>query len=161
MSKKLCIFITSLIISMSCFANVSTIEWLDLIPLEERELFLEERNGLNIDHAGPASAQSSVGTMRSDMHGKKVSISGFVIPLEGSESKVTEFLLVPYFGACIHVPPPPPNQIIYVKYDLGADMRKLWELVTVSGEIKIETQETGLAETGYTLYADEVDEYKE
>ncbi|HTU52118.1 MAG TPA: DUF3299 domain-containing protein, partial [Acidobacteriaceae bacterium] len=49
------------------------------------------------------------------LSGKRVSIPGFMVPLEDDLDVVTEFLLVPYAGACIHVPPPPPNQIVYVK----------------------------------------------
>src|SRR5690606_41234775 len=48
------------------------------------------------------------------LNGKKIRIPGYVVQLEGDADKVTQFLLVPYFGACIHVPPPPPNQIILV-----------------------------------------------
>ena len=50
-----------------------------------------------------------------ELNGQRVRIPGYLLPLEVSATKVTEFLLVPYIGACIHVPPPPPNQIIYVK----------------------------------------------
>jgi hypothetical protein len=50
-----------------------------------------------------------------ELSGQRVRIPGYLLPLEISGTKVTEFLLVPYFGACIHTPPPPPNQIIHVK----------------------------------------------
>ena len=49
------------------------------------------------------------------LQGKRVSIPGFMVPLEDDAQEVTEFLLVPYAGACIHVPPPPPNQMVYVQ----------------------------------------------
>ncbi|KPF58243.1 hypothetical protein D621_06525 [beta proteobacterium AAP51] len=46
--------------------------------------------------------------------GQRVRIPGFVVPLEDTKDGIKEFLLVPYFGACIHSPPPPSNQIIHV-----------------------------------------------
>jgi len=52
-----------------------------------------------------------------ELNGQKVSIPGYLLPLEITGSSVTEFLLVPYFGACIHAPPPPPNQIVHVTYN--------------------------------------------
>ena len=70
-------------------------------------------------------------------------------------------MLVPFFGACIHVPPPPPNQIIYVKFDEGAPVTKLWDVVYVTGELTTESQDTDLATTGYLLSAKKVDEYRE
>lgn len=135
-------------------------EWIDLIPLHERQRFFDGQQ-MNIDHTGPALEQNTVGTVRTELDGQKITIPGFVIPLEGTEMNVTEFLLVPYFGACIHVPPPPPNQIIYVKYPAGAPMTKLWDVVYVTGEIEIETVSTDLAETGYLLNAVAVTDYQE
>src|SRR5690606_42145125 len=51
------------------------------------------------------------------MNGRRIRLPGFVVPLEGDGKTVREFLLVPYFGACIHVPPPPANQLIHVMPD--------------------------------------------
>jgi len=62
-------------------------------------------------------------SVRADLDGKTVSIGGYMLPLEYSGTKVTEFLLVPYLGACIHVPPPPPNQIVHVKIAQGSPQR--------------------------------------
>ena len=54
-----------------------------------------------------------------DLVGKPVKIPGFTVPLEDFASAATEFLLVPFVGACVHTPPPPPNQLVYVKMDEG------------------------------------------
>lgn len=89
-------------------ANASqSLEWIDLIPEQERAAYLAGDN-VEINHTGPQAKQSAVGSVRQDLDGKEITIAGFVIPLEGTESNITEFLLVPFFGACIHVPPPPP-----------------------------------------------------
>ncbi|EEY44964.1 hypothetical protein VMA_003039 [Vibrio mimicus VM223] len=112
------------------------------------------------DHNGTEPAkQQQLGTVRTELNGSRVKIPGFVIPLEGDDQKVTEFLLVPYFGACIHVPPPPPNQIIYVKFPKGAPIQELWDVIYVIGELKTESLSHDLAETAYTIVGTEIAEY--
>ena len=71
--------------------------------------------------------------------GKSIKIPGFAVPLEGADGfeYVKEFLLVPTFGACIHVPPPPPNQVIYVILDKPVYFEKLMYAVWVSGIVEI------------------------
>ncbi len=89
------------------------------------------------------------------LNGKTVRISGFVVPLESSE-QISEFLLVPYFGACIHVPPPPANQIIYIRSDKGISIEKLSYPVRVAGMLKTESTSSDLAESGYSMNAYEI-----
>ena len=81
------------------------------------------------------------------------------MPLEGDSEVITEFLLVPYFGACIHVPPPPPNQIIYVKFPKGAPVQELWDVIYVVGELKTETISHELAETAYVIEGSKIEAY--
>jgi len=95
------------------------------------------------------------------LDGQKVRIGGYVVPLDFDSTSVKEFLLVPFVGACIHVPPPPTNQIIYVKAEKGFDVQGSFDPVYVTGTMKTETQFTGLAETGYSIAADRVDLRKE
>ena len=71
-------------------------------------------------------------------------------------TKVKEFLLVPFVGACIHVPPPPANQIVYVKVESGFDVGGTFDPITVTGTLKTTTAFTGLADAGYTLDAETV-----
>ena len=96
-----------------------------------------------------------------DLDGKRVRIGGYVVPLDFEATSVKEFLLVPFVGACIHVPPPPPNQIIYVKTAKGFDVAGSFDPVYVTGTLKVASQYTGLAETGYTIDADKVETRKE
>ena len=91
------------------------------------------------------------------LNGKRVKIGGYVVPLDFDATRVKEFLLVPFVGACIHVPPPPANQIIYVKLDNGFEVKSMFEPVYVTGKLATETSFTGLADTGYTLAADKVE----
>lgn len=139
--------------------NILTLDWTDLIPESERNQFDAMGMPLVTDHSGEAMQQSTLGSVRQELNGSEVKIPGFVVPLEGDEEKITEFLLVPYFGACIHVPPPPPNQIIYVKFPKGAPIQQLWDVIYVVGTLKTETLNHELAETGYIIEGTAIEEY--
>ena len=103
--------------------------------------------------------------------GKSIKIPGFAVPLEGDDGfeNVKEFLLVPTFGACIHVPPPPPNQVIHVILDKPVYFEKLMYAVWVSGIVEIGEyfiegssdfgQQTYDTETTYLLRGQKVEEY--
>ncbi|MCZ4372254.1 DUF3299 domain-containing protein [Vibrio diazotrophicus] len=139
--------------------DVLTLDWIDLVPESERNQFNQQgMPAANHDGEAPAQ-QSQLGAVRPELNGSTVKIPGFVIPLEGDENTVTEFLLVPYFGACIHVPPPPPNQIIYVKLPQGAPIQQLWDVVYVIGTLKTESMSVELADTGYVIEGTEIAEY--
>jgi hypothetical protein len=105
------------------------------------------------------------------LDGQLVRMPGYLLPLEVSSAKVTEFLVVPYVGACIHVPPPPPNQIIYVKaaQDNGYESKKIFEPVWVTGVISVKSMSKELylvdgssgIDIGYGMQADKIEPYKE
>lgn len=96
-----------------------------------------------------------------ELNGKRVRIGGYIVPLDFDATNIKEFLLVPFVGACIHVPPPPANQIIYVKIEKGMDVGGTFDPVTVSGTIRTDVAFTGLADAGYTMDADSVEPRKE
>ncbi|CAN1723882.1 DUF3299 domain-containing protein [Hyphomicrobium sp. 1Nfss2.1] len=96
-----------------------------------------------------------------EYNGKRVKIGGYVVPLDFEATSVKEFLLVPFVGACIHVPPPPANQIVYVKSEKGFEIGGQFDPVWVTGTIKTEPAFTGLADAGYTIDADAVEHRKE
>jgi hypothetical protein len=85
------------------------------------------------------------------LNGQKVRIAGFVVPLERKGEQILEFLLVPYFGACIHVPPPPANQIIHVIPDKPVSGMKTMDAMWVSGTLKLDRAETAMGVSGYRL----------
>lgn len=94
-----------------------------------------------------------------ELDGETVRIPGYVVQLEGDDRRVTEFLLVPYFGACIHVPPPPPNQIIHVRFPEGVPYAVTYDAVWVEGTINVDRTESDIAITGYQIEASEVVSY--
>ena len=100
--------------------------------------------------------------VRPELNNQVVSIPGFVVPLEtNDENAITEFFLVPYFGACIHVPPPPPNQIIFVRYEKGLKVEGIWMPFEIKGTLFTDLIENDTAISAYTFVADEVIEYIE
>jgi len=93
------------------------------------------------------------------MEGAAIRIPGFVVPLEETKAGMKEFLLVPYFGACIHSPPPPANQIIHVVPKLPAQSVRSMDAVWISGTMKLERSETGMGVSGYRMDAVRVEPY--
>jgi len=85
---------------------------------------------------------------------------GFIIPLEQDSDGVTEFMLVPYVGACIHVPPPPPNQLVVVTTETPWPEDDLWDPVWVTGTMRTALQSTDIAQAGYALRADAMETYE-
>jgi len=105
----------------------------------------------------PARPSAGPAPVVRELDGKRVHIGGYIVPLDFDATRITEFLLVPFVGACIHVPPPPANQIIYVKAEQGIDVRGSFDPVWVTGQLSVAPMFTGLAETGYTLKAEKVE----
>lgn len=94
------------------------------------------------------------------MDGARIRIPGFIVPLEVAHHQITEFLLVPYFGACIHVPPPPSNQIIHVfpTKPLQKGLQSM-DAVWISGELKTLPSDTDMGSASYRMKADIVVPY--
>jgi hypothetical protein len=92
--------------------------------------------------------------------GRLVKIPGFVVPLDFEAEQVAEFFLVPFFGACIHVPPPPPNQIIMVRPAEPIRGLAAMEVVWVYGPISVEGYANELGHAGYAIAADKVEFYQ-
>lgn len=92
--------------------------------------------------------------------GTRVRVPGFVVPLDDFQDVVKEFLLVPYFGACVHTPPPPPNQIVFVRMRGGAQQVSLFEPVWIEGILRIEQYESVYGAVGFQLVAERVSPYR-
>ncbi|GAA5317518.1 MAG: DUF3299 domain-containing protein [Candidatus Pelagadaptatus aseana] len=90
--------------------------------------------------------------IRPELDGKTVRIPGFIVPLEFNDDEViTEFFLVPFFGACIHVPPPPPNQIIHVTSQEGLKLTALYDPFWISGILSASLKENDMATSAYAI----------
>src|SRR5450830_986191 len=91
------------------------------------------------------------------LNGQHIRRPGYIVPLEVSEEgRTTEFLLVPYFGACIHVPPPPSNQIVHVKSEVGVKLDELYQPYWIEGAMQVKPSSSELADAGYQMDAEKI-----
>lgn len=142
-------------------AEPREIDWLELMPAEDLAL-LENMPEIEHDGNGPPLLPDEIMTGRvvPEMGGKEGRIAGFVVPLKTTQDmRILEFFLVPYYGACIHVPPPPPNQIIHVKYKDGFTLEALYDPVWIEGKLVIERTENDLGASSYSMVATDVEPY--
>jgi uncharacterized protein len=152
------------IINATCFILVFFSQIIS--AKEPLELFWEDM--VPPDYQAPDTPLSHDGSMLQmgldapvvkSLNNKLVKIPGFVVPIEGDNQTTTEFLLVPYFGACIHVPPPPANQIVYVKFSEAVPIENLYDAVWVTGTLSTNGWEGDLATVGYSLVGISVSPY--
>jgi hypothetical protein len=146
------------------------ITWDDLIPTDWKpEAFLADLKLDELQDADPRASEA-MQRMREEwdrapvverLAGASVRIPGFVVPLETDGEQIREFLLVPYFGACVHVPPPPANQLIHVIPDkpvpAGWNMLPVW----VEGVMAVGRVDSEMGVAGYQLRGMKVEEYQE
>ena len=148
------------------------IEWTDLMPPEDLEALSNPPSYLNeIEDGSPEDQISNqlanaIATAADDeyqqalvstkvvpeMDGKAIRVPGFIVPLEfDDEQNITQFFLVPFFGACIHVPPPPPNQIILVSSPQPFQIEALYDPFWISGIVKTELTTNDIATSTYSM----------
>ena len=144
-------------------ASVKTITWDDLLPTHwANEIKLQMaavgRLGFLVD--GSEQANEAMQQLRKKWDNAPIDpthinsairIAGYVVSLDANRKQISEFLLVPYFGACIHLPPPPANQIILVRLKKPTTKLASMDTVWVQGTLREARVDTGLAVTGYTL----------
>ena len=95
------------------------------------------------------------------LDGQAIRLPGYIVPLEvNEEGRTTEFLLVPYFGACIHVPPPPSNQIVHVRSELGVKLEELYQPYWIEGALQVKASTSELADAGYQMDAQKIYVYE-
>ena len=129
------------------FGQMETLDWMDLLPELDDEL--------NLDDQTPWGER-----VRLDLNEKEVRIPGFIVPVDFDQQQIiTRFLLVPYFGACIHEPPPPPNQTIYAEFEPGYELDTIWEPFWIEGTIFVSRVEENLATASYTLIANSIEPF--
>lgn len=139
------------------------LDWLELLPESERnqgDSLPPEHNFLN-EAAGPALPQEMSFAINPEVVGRRVKVPGFVVPLElDAAGLVTEFFLVPYFGACIHLPPPPPNQIIHVTLQTPFKLASLQTPYWLTGMLQTAEKMTRLGASAYLLAESTIEPYR-
>jgi hypothetical protein len=145
------------------------LKWEDLVPANWNPVAkFKSRNTASLDD-GTLRAEALLSEMRAlwnnaptvlALDGATVKIPGYVVPLDEADGKLTEFLLVPYFGACIHTPPPPANQIVLVSMPRGVAGFRAMDTVWVSGRLSNVREDSPMGTSGYRLAAVSVERYQ-
>ena len=133
-----------------------TITWDDLLPDGEMDRIQELYNAAStlggMDHFGGQMPQIGTFNVEESLVGQIVRMPGYILPLDYQPGgMIEEFLLVPYVGACIHTPPPPPNQIVYVTVAEPIRVERLWSAVWVTGRLTADRHMNSLGDAAYTL----------
>lgn len=158
------------------------IDWVELIPQEDLDALLNPPAYLDeiedgsfedqiasdmlsaLEQSGDDRYQQALVSTKfvEEYDQRVIRLPGFVVPVEMNEKQqVTEFFLVPYFGACIHYPPPPPNQIIYVTMKDGLSLNDIQQPYWIEGTLSTMLTENEIAISAYSLKADNVILYTE
>lgn len=150
-------------------SSIKTVTWDDLLPADWDPMAGFKGIDLNkLDDADPRAIEAlekmriawDAAPANPAMSGRNIRIPGFIVSLDGGPNELREFLLVPYFGACIHVPPPPANQIIHVMPNKPVKGVKNMEAVWVSGKITLGLSDTVMGNSSYRMQAVSVTPYK-
>jgi len=162
--------------------SYTTIEWTDLMPADDLEALLNPPEDLQeiedgsaedlisnqiqaaISQASDSRYQQALSStnIRPEYDKKRIRIPGFIVPLSfGENNSITEFFVVPYFGACIHVPPPPPNQIIFGKYPEGFKLDALYDAFWIEGTLSTSLVENDMATSAYSIDIFQITDYVE
>ncbi|MCC2617625.1 DUF3299 domain-containing protein [Aestuariibacter halophilus] len=149
-----CVVLFALLLSSTVFAEPPEVYWEDLVPSGQSQAQAP------VNHDGSMVQQDLDAPVVHTYDGKTVKIPGFVVPLEGDGRNTTAFLLVPYFGACIHVPPPPPNQIVYVKFPDGVPIDNINDAIWVTGVLTTDGWQGDIATVGYVLEGKQVSPFE-
>lgn len=153
-----------------------TIDWVELIPDDDLDALLNPPDYLSSIEDGSSgdvlesNLQSSTNepqnryeqalvstSVKDEFDQLKIRVPGFIVPLEFDDnSLVTGFFLVPFFGACIHEPPPPPNQIIYSEYKAGKKIDNIQDAVWITGTLTTALTANDLATSAYSMVVDSI-----
>lgn len=148
--------------------GVTEIGWEDLMPEGEEErlqkMYAAQMATLySIQEGSAADTATQIGSFNTvdTYDGKKIRMPGYTVPFSyDAKAEISEFLLVPYFGACIHAPPPPPNQTIFVRTEDPILLKDLPQAVWIEGTLHAEKQTSDLADAAYIIDLTRVEKYE-
>lgn len=136
------------------------LEWTDLVPEGQPAIPPMLQGLIQHDQAPLFSQQPESHGVRTDWNGEIIRLPGFIVPIDYSGTGVTAFILVPFVGACVHVPPPPANQLVFVTSKKPYESSGLYEPVNVTGMFGTASMSTQLADIAYALSADHIEPFR-
>lgn len=158
------------------------VEWTDLMPADDLEAlmnppsYLEDIEDGSYEDQIAAQMQNVIEAASDDRYQRalvstrvvnefdqqNIRIPGFIVPLEFDDKQtITEFFLVPFFGACIHLPPPPPNQTIFVQAADGIKIDAIYDPFWITGRLRTELIQNDMAAAAYKMQLHEIEVYTE
>jgi hypothetical protein len=152
-------------------SHIETIDWTHLVPAgyDPSELLRKyQQEVVMLADTDPRAERLATELQKAwenapvvkSLDNKMVRLRGFMVTLEGDGKAISEFLLVPFFGACIHVPPPPSNQIVLVRTGRKPfRFNQTFDMVSVTGRLRTERASNELASASYVLEATQVEPY--
>ncbi len=155
--------------------GVLTLDWTDLLPEGEEDRLIQiyesfytgmggDQSSMlgGIQEGSPLDTMPQLGTFNTveELDGQQVELPGFVVPLDFRGRAHSTFLIVPYFGACIHTPPPAPNQIVYAVSDPAQELGNIYYPLWFKGVLETSRQNTDLGNAAYTLRLESVRPYE-
>jgi uncharacterized protein len=151
--------------------SVQVIDWKHLVPPEYNPTELirsYSREAAKLRDNDPRAQQLAEELRKAwenapvveSLNNRLVKLAGFLVTLEGDGKTISEFLLVPFFGACIHVPPPPSNQVVLVRTAKPIKLGQMFDMVAVTGRLRTESSRNELASASYVIYATHVEPHK-
>lgn len=178
---RLIIFVMSLSLWCSVFADhYESIRWVDLLPDEDFKALTEDPIPSKVEEGSAADRINSALSMtiedpvsnyekalvsvrvREEYNQRAVKLPGYIVPVETTEEgRAVSFFFVPFFGACIHLPPPPPNQIIYATYPKGIRVEVLEDAYWIEAILTTEQQTNELATAAYSAKVEQLYPFKE
>jgi hypothetical protein len=135
------------------------LEWKDLMPEGQTSVPPMLQGLIEHEQTPLFSEQPESSGVRTEWNGQVVRLPGFILPIEYSGTGVTAFVLVPFVGACVHVPPPPANQLVFVTTQEPYESSGMFEPVNVIGMFGISSMSTQLADIAYALSADRIEPF--
>lgn len=135
------------------------LDWSHMVPLEDIKLL---EDAPPVVHVG-TQRMKQVGTLHTvpALDGRKVRLTGYVVPLESdAEGRMTEFFFVPFYGACIHVPPPPPNMLVHVRLSKGVDTPSLYDPLVLRGVLHAQAITNAMASSAYSVDGAALEPYR-
>lgn len=160
-------------------ADYQQIQWIALLPDEDLKALTEDpvpdsviegsvadriNSALSMDIDDPISSYERALVsvrVRGEFDGRKIKLPGYVVPLDMTDDgKATTFFLVPFFGACLHLPPPPPNQIIYASYPPGLSIDDLQMPYWIEGTLATKQETNDLATAAYSATVDKLYQFQ-
>jgi hypothetical protein len=136
------------------------LEWTHMLPFGDLAIL---KDAPPVIHVGNR-AGAQIGTLHTvpALADRRVRLTGYVVPLDtDANGDMTEFFFVPFYGACIHVPPPPPNMLIHVQLDKAIPTPQIWDPFWLRGTLRISVERNAVAASAYAMNNAELVPYKD